>query len=101
MRTLLCAVLALGPMLAEGCKDGPAHLMPGQIVTVRGLLEPGAECPMIVTRDGHRYSLGGDLGRFTIGDRVCLKGAVAEVSTCMAGEANIAITAIGPEGSCP
>jgi len=100
MRRLACAGIVLAA-LAMGCKDQRMQLAPGRTITVRGELAAGVECPMLVARDGRRYSVGGDLGRFKIGDRVCVKGTIAEVSFCMAGEATITIEAIGPEDSCP
>jgi hypothetical protein len=61
----------------------------------------GVECPMIEVEGGRRFALGGSLGQFKAGDRVCLKGTVAAMSICMAGEATVSITAIGPENDCP
>jgi hypothetical protein len=81
-----------------GCAHDPN---PVHAITVKGQLAAGAECPMIVTADNRRYSLTGSLDRFKIGDRVCVRGRTVEVSTCMAGEATIAIDAIGPEDNCP
>ena len=98
-------LLAVGIVLAAGiigCKgDLPAKLGPGEAVTVRGELTAGAECPLLVTKEGRRFSIAGELGRFKTGDRVCVKGTVAEASFCMAGEATLSITAIAPEDSCP
>lgn len=95
------ARLMVALLLVAGCKTTPTSLKPGQMVTLRGQLVAGPECPMIASSNGHRYSLGGDLGRFRVGDRVCLKGSVAEASICMAGDATISVTAIGPENACP
>jgi len=81
--------------------SGCAHqLKPGHIV-IKGELVSGAECPMVVTAEGKRYSLTGSLGAFKIGDRVCVRGTLAEVSYCMAGDATVGIEAIGPEDHCP
>ena len=92
---IACAALVIG------CKRENVTAAPGQTLTVRGQLEAGVECPMIVTSDGRRYAVGGDLGRFKVGDRVCIRGTVAEVSFCMAGEATLAIVSIGAESECP
>lgn len=98
----LVLVAALLSATTVGCRDTlPARLVPGQSVTVRGELAAGAECPMLVTAEGRRFSLAGGLGRFKPGDRACVKGTVAEASFCMAGEATISITAIAPPDSCP
>lgn len=92
-------LVALG-FTATGCREElPAKLKAGQSVTVQGEIESGAECPMLVAKD-RRFSLAGDLGKFQAGDRVCVRGRVAENSFCMSGEATIAITAIGAENDC-
>src|SRR5262245_55831931 len=89
-------------ILSGGCKnDLPATLTPGQTLTVKGEITAGTECPMLATAGGRQLSLAGNLGRFKPGDRVCIRGRVAEVSFCMAGEGTISITAIGPENECP
>lgn len=60
---------------------------PSQPLTLRGtLLTGGAECAVFRSDDGRRYSLTGNLGRFRPGDRVVVRGRVAEVSTCMQGQ---------------
>lgn len=89
--------LALAGALAAGC----AHSKPSGGITIRGELVSGAECPMVVTREGRRYSVTGSTAPFKIGDRVCIRGTVAEMSICMAGEATVSIEAIGPEDDCP
>jgi len=95
----------LAVVLAVGCKQTaetpPAKMVPGAEITLHGQLTVGAECPMIDIKDGRRFSLGGDLGQFKVGDRVCVRGTVAAMSTCMAGEATIEVKAIGPENACP
>jgi hypothetical protein len=91
--------MILGIVLtAVGCAHNPR---PGQVVTVRGELSAGAECLMVTSSDGRRYSITGNPGNFKIGDRVCIRGKVAEMSICMAGEATVSIEAIGPENDCP
>ena len=101
MSVRIFACLTLAALLSAGCKTTPTTLRPGQIVTLRGQLVAGPECPMIAAENGHRYSLGGDLGAFRVGDRVCLRGSVAEASICMAGDATISVTSIGAENACP
>jgi hypothetical protein len=57
-----------------------------QLLTLRGtLITGGAECALFRSDDGRRYSLTGELGSFRPGDRVVVRGRVAEVSTCMQG----------------
>lgn len=88
-------------IVAAGCRQGlPTKLEPGQTVTFRGQITAGTECPMLVVQTGHRFSLSGELGRFRVGDRVCVRGTIAQVSFCMAGEATIAVTSVAPEDSC-
>ena len=100
-KAIASSLLAVGLAFLSACKEElPPKLKPGQSVTVQGAIEAGAECSMIVTADGRRFSLAGDLKSFTIGDRVCVRGRVAESSFCMAGEAVIAVTTIGPENQC-
>ena len=101
MRFTFCFMVVAAVVLVAGCKDEPTKVVPGETVRVKGTLSAGAECPTLVTKSGHRYSVGGDLGTFKVGDRVCVKGKFAEVSYCMAGEGTIAVEAIGPEGQCP
>jgi len=100
-RSAALSLLVLAMMTIAGCREElPAKLKPGQSVTIEGAIEAGAECPMIATSDGRRFSLAGDLKSFTAGDRVCVRGRVAESSFCMSGEAVIAVTTIAPEGQC-
>jgi hypothetical protein len=100
-RCAAASLLALALMTNAGCKEElPAKLKPGQSVTIQGAIEAGAECPMLATAEGRRFSLAGDLKTFTAGDRVCVSGRVAEAGFCMSGEAVIAITTIAPENHC-
>ena len=97
-RTMLGAVLVAA---ISACKpDLPARLEPGQVVTLRGEIVAGVECPMLLAASGRRFSLAGNLGRFQPGDRVCVQGTIAGFSICMAGEATISMNAIAPEDSC-
>ena len=98
---LWVAIVIVAAATAIGCKQESLPLKPGQTHVVRGELIAGAECPMLVTTDGKRYSLIGELGRFKVGDRVCLKASIAQMSMCMAGEGTLAVEAIGPEDACP
>ena len=100
MKKRLFVAVALAAMIG-GCKGtAPAKLEAGQSVTLQGEVVSGAECPMLRLEGDRRVSLTGDLGRFGPGDRVCVRGTVAEMSFCMAGEATIAVTSIAPADSC-
>ena len=101
MRYWFCFTVVAAVALVSACKDEPTKVVPGEMVRVKGTLSAGAECPTLVTKSGHRYAVGGDLGGFKVGDRVCVKGKVAEVSYCMSGDATIAVEAIGAEDQCP
>lgn|SRR5262245_48608907 len=94
------AALVLIAVVA-GCRESlPAKLEPGQTVTLRGELAAGTECPSLRVDPGRTFSLSGALGRFQPGDRVCVRGRVAEMSMCMAGEATLEIVSIAPADSC-
>lgn len=60
---------------------------PAAAITVTGTLsKEGVECPALRGDDGKLYTLTPrELGAFGPGDRIVVKGAVAEVSTCMQG----------------
>lgn len=85
---------------AVGCATGGPLVKPAKEITTRGLLAPGAECPMLEASDGHRYALAGSLGTFKTGDRVCVRGKVAGASICMAGDATLTIESIEAESAC-
>src|SRR5690348_1777362 len=87
-------IAALIVLIGTGCRELPRHLAPGQVVAFSGQLAAGAECAMIVADHDRRFSLAGDLGRFKPGDRVCVRGTVAAMSMCMAGEATISVERI-------
>ncbi len=88
--------------LLAGCRDDvPTKFEPGQTVTVRGTVAAGTECPQLVMTGDRRVSLAGSLGRFGVGDRVCVRGTVAGMSICMAGEATLEVNAIAHADSCP
>ena len=100
MRSFWIVLGGVAGILVAGCREElPAKLQPGQSVTVQGEIEAGAECPMLAAKD-RRFSLAGGLGKFQIGDRVCVRGRIAQNSFCMSGEATIAITTIAAENDC-
>lgn len=58
----------------------------GQMINVRGTLtNEGVECQALRGDDGELYTLTGDLSGFEEGDRVKVRGTVAEISTCQQG----------------
>jgi len=57
-----------------------------QMINVRGTLTgEGIECQALRGDDGELYTLTGDLSGFEEGDRVKVRGTVAEISTCQQG----------------
>ena len=101
MRRLVIVGAALA-LAIVGCKNNlPAKPKPGETVTYHGEIKAGAECPLLIVEPNRRFSLSGDLRGFKVGDKVCVRGTVAEMSICMAGEATIAVSAIAPENNCP
>lgn len=58
----------------------------GQMINVRGTLtDEGVECQALRGDDGELYTLTGDLSGFENGDRVKVRGTIAEVSICQQG----------------
>ena len=85
----------LMPMLLAGsaCIIGPvtansdtASAMQDGILTITGqLTDEGAECQALRGSDGQLYTLIGELGGWKAGARVCVSGAVQEISYCQQG----------------
>lgn len=94
---LVLAVLALALLTAAGAyaeKGGKGNKSGqndnggngGQMINVRGTLtDEGVECQALRGDDGELYTLTGDLSGFETGDRVRVRGTVAEVSICQQG----------------
>lgn len=73
-----CAFEGQGP--ARGRDKG------GKPIQVRGILTgEGVECQALRSAEGRLYTLTGDLGGFKTGDKVRVKGEIAQVSTCQQG----------------
>jgi hypothetical protein len=72
------------PDAASGAtSDAPAA---GGIYTIRGTLTAeGVECPALRSEAGTLFTLSGSLAGFRPGDRVCVRGRAAEMSTCQQG----------------
>lgn len=59
---------------------------PPERAEVTGMLtDEGVECPALRSDGGELYTLAGDTGDFSVGDRVTVEGTIAEVSSCMQG----------------
>ncbi len=82
-----------GPFPPFPPPGGPGQ--PGS-VTVSGTLTPeGVQCQALRGQDGRLYTLAGNTGPFRNGDRVRVRGQVAQVSNCMQGT-TISVEAIQP-----
>jgi hypothetical protein len=55
----------------------------------------GVECPVMRGDDGRLYSLAGNTGPFGPGDRVRVRGEIAQMSFCMQGT-TISVRSIRP-----
>lgn len=75
-----------GPIF-PGPGPGPGPVFPGQINVVGTLTTQGAECPTLRGDNGQIYSLVGGTQGFRPGDRVRVRGRVAQMSFCMQGTA--------------
>ena len=77
---LIPLVLLASVAFAQGRDKG------GKPIHVRGILtDEGVECQALRTANGQLYTLSGDLGGFKTGDKVRVKGEIAQVSTCQQG----------------
>lgn len=66
--------------------QGPGRGKGGKPIQVRGTLTgEGVECQALRSANGQLYTLTGDLGGFKTGDKVRVKGEIAQVSTCQQG----------------
>ena len=82
-----------------GDEENPGKPHADGSLTVRGrLTDEGVECPAMRGDDGKLYTLLGDLKGLRPGDKVCVRGRVAEISHCMQGT-TLAIEQIGR--TCP
>lgn len=72
--------------------------VPPERAQVTGMLtDEGVECPALRADNGELYTLAGDTGSFTVGDRVTVRGTIAETSICMQGT-TIRVTSIRAGG---
>lgn len=85
---VLALFTAAGAQAEKGGKKGKNHDdgNAGQMINVRGTLtDEGVECQALRGDDGELYTLTGDLSGFETGDRVRVRGTVAEISICQQG----------------
>ena len=99
MRCMFCFMVVAAVVLVAGCGDEPTRSFPVRWSASRERSAPARSARRSSQVRAPLLSVGGDLGGFKVGDRVCVKGKFAEVSYCMAGEGTIAVEAIGPEAS--
>lgn len=55
------------------------------LIVIGTLTDEGAECQALRGDDGRLYTLTGDLGGYSTGDRVRVRGRIAEISFCQQG----------------
>ena len=73
---------------------------PDKVVTVTGTItDEGVECLAMRDDEDKLYTLTGSLGEYGPGDKVCVKGTLAETSFCMQG-VTIVVEWIGPADEC-
>jgi hypothetical protein len=81
--------LAAMPAVKAGAVLTEAADAPGAsirtVVVVGTLVDGGAECQALAGDDGETYTLTGDLGGYSVGDRVRVVGRAAEFSFCQQG----------------
>lgn len=103
-RTLRAAAWLAAALAVAGatCEDAPGPDRPGGgTVTVRGrLTNEGVSCPALRDEHGVLYTLAGDVRDFRAGDRVCVRGEVAETSICQQGT-TLTVEWIAPARMCP
>ena len=63
-------------------------------LSLEGLVQSGADCPMLETPDGEVYSLVSAEYGFTPGDYVEIEGETVEMSFCMEGSATVRVTSM-------
>jgi hypothetical protein len=72
--------------LALLLSPGTAAAQNNRTFVVTGTLtDEGVECPALRGDDGRLYTLAGDVSGFSTGDRVRVRGRVAEISFCQQG----------------
>ena len=70
-------------------------LQPGQVSVHGTLTREGVECPAMRADNGRLYTLTPTTGRFQPGDRVTVRGTLAQVSFCQQGT-TIRVQSIAP-----
>jgi hypothetical protein len=63
-------------------------------ITVTGTISDGVECPIIETDGGEIYALSGNV-ELPLGQRVEVRGTLAEMSFCMQGQGTIEVAEFG------
>jgi len=97
---LLAAIMTIGPCTVA--RAGGAVSPPTLSISppIEGVLTPeGQQCPTLRTKDGHLYSLMGDLHGFKPHDRVCVVPSYPDMTYCLQGT-TAHVDRIG-SGPCP
>jgi hypothetical protein len=95
----LAAIMAIGP--CTSARAGETASPPPSIdPPIEGVLTPeGQQCPTLRTKDGHLYTLMGDLHGFKPRDRVCIAPSYTDMTYCLQGT-TAHVDRIGP-APCP
>ena len=98
---LALAIATVGPCTAATRADEPAKLpTPSLDPAIEGVLtDEGQQCPALRTKDGHLYTLTGDLQGFKPRDHVCVVPDYPDMTYCLQGT-TAHVDRIGP-GPCP
>ena len=91
---------AKGPKPPRGATPGDGTDVGSTVCLVGRSTAEGVECQAFRGSDGRLYTLIGELGGLAADRDVCVCGEPVEISTCMQGT-TVAVTGIGPPGSCP
>ncbi|HEX5720375.1 MAG TPA: DUF5818 domain-containing protein [Thermoanaerobaculia bacterium] len=86
LATLIPILLLASAVFACAFEPARGRDKGGKPIQVRGILTAeGVECQALRSDNGQLYTLTGDLGGFKTGDKVRVKGEIAQVSTCQQG----------------
>ena len=97
---ILAAVVLVVLAGSGPCDRSSAPPGPGETVQIKGTLTAeGVECQAMRDARNVLYTLAGTTGGFKNGDQVCVKGRIAEVSTCQQGT-TIAVESIQAASEC-
>lgn len=96
----LATLATIGPCTLARAGDVASPPPPSIDPPIEGVLTPeGQQCPTLRTKDGHLYTLTGDLHGFKPSDRVCVVPSYTDMTYCLQGT-TAHVDRIGP-APCP